>query len=143
MGVSVPRTILGGLVAGLVMNLGELAVNVWLLGDVWSGALAGLGISVGVEDLLLWGLGSFLVGIVGVWIYAAISTRYGPGSRTALRAGFAVWVVTFAYAGIGMMGISTLPAWLLPVCLVWGLVEVEVAVYLGAWLYREGELAAS
>jgi len=142
MGISVPRMILGGLVAGFVINLGELAVNVFWLGDAWSQALTGLGLEAGVGDMALWGLGSFAVGIVGLWIYAAATPRYGPGWRTALRAGFALWVATFVFAGIGMVWLNAFPGWLVAVAMIWGLVEVELGIYLGAWLYREGELAA-
>jgi hypothetical protein len=40
MGISVPRLVLSGLVAGLIINLGEVAVNVWLLGDRWAAVRA-------------------------------------------------------------------------------------------------------
>jgi hypothetical protein len=129
-------------VAGFVINLGELAVHVWWLGDTWGDILSGLGLEATVGDLVIWGAGAFILGIVGVWIYAASTPRYGSGWRNALRAGFALWVATFTYAGIGMLWMGTFPTWLVAVVLMWGLVEVEVGVYLGAWLYREGELAA-
>ena len=143
MAISVPRMILGGLVAGLVINLGELAVNVFWLGDAWNDILTRLGFEATVGDILVWGLGSFVLGIVGLWIYAASTPRYGPGWRTALRAGFALWVATFIYMGIGMMWMDVFPGWLVAVAMTWGLVEVEIGVYLGAWLYREGELAVT
>jgi hypothetical protein len=141
MGISMPRLILGGLVAGFVVNLGELAVNVFWLGDAWRDVLLALGLHVGTLDLVMCGLGSFVLGIVGVWIYAASRPRYGPGWRTALRAGLALWAVTFGYAGIGMAWMDAIPGWLTAVAVAWGLVEVLGGVYLGAWLYREGELA--
>jgi len=143
MGVNAPRMILGGLVAGFVINLGELAVNVWWLGDAWTDVLLALGLHVSVADLVVGGLGSFVLGIVGVWIYAASSARYGPGWKTSLRAGFALWVAAFGYAGMGMAWMDAFPGWLVAVAMIWGLVEVELGVYLGAWLYRSGELAAT
>lgn len=143
MGISVPRLVLSGLVAGFVINLGELAVNVWLLGDSWAAALAGIGIQLDVPALALWGVGSFVVGIVGVWIYVAIRPRYSPGGATALRAGLALWAVTYLYAAIGFMGSGVLPRGLVLGATAWGLVEMALAVYVGAWLYREGELAAT
>jgi len=141
MGINVPRMVVSGLVAGFILNLGELAVNVWLLGDAWTAVLAQLGLQVDWTSGALWGLGSFVVGIVAVWIYAAIRPRYGPGAMTALRAGVAVWAITYLYAMIGLAGTVAMPAWLLLAGLGWGLVEVALAVYVGAWLYREGELA--
>jgi hypothetical protein len=141
MGISVPRLVLSGLVAGFIINLGELAVNVWLLGRRWATVLAGMGIHLDMPALVLWGIGSFVVGIVGVWIYVAIRPRYAPGGSTALRAALAVWAVTYLYVMIGLLGASLVPKGLLLGSAAWGLVEMAVAVYVGAWLYREGELA--
>ncbi len=141
MGINTPRMIVSGLVAGFILNLGEVAVNVWLLGDAWAAVLAQLGIRLEWTAMAMWGLGSFVVGIVGVWIYVAIRPRYSPGAMTALRAAVAVWAVTYLYAAIGVLGTIALPTWLLFAGLGWGLVEMAVAIYVGAWLYREGELA--
>lgn len=141
MGISVPRIVLSGLVAGFIINLGELAVNVWLLGDAWTAALAGFGIRLDMPALVLWGLGSFVFGIVGVWIYAAIRPRYAPGGATALRAALALWAVSYLYMGVGLLGASEFPKALLLGSMAWGLVEMALAVYVGAWLYREAELA--
>ena len=142
MGISVPRLVVSGLVAGFVINLGELAVNVWLLGDAWAAALAGFGVHMGLPALALWGLGSFVVGIVGVWIYVAIRPRYAAGGSTALRAAAALWAVTYLCVGIGLLGTSQISRGLLLGSVAWGFVEMALAVYVGAWLYREGELAA-
>ncbi|NJD20765.1 MAG: hypothetical protein FIA95_15950 [Gemmatimonadetes bacterium] len=141
MGISVPRLVLSGLVAGFIINLGELAVNVWLLGDAWATALAGFGVRLDMPAMVLWGLGSFAFGIVGVWIYAAIQPRYAPGGITALRAALALWAVSYLYVGIGLMGAAAFPKGLLLAAMAWGFVEMALAVYVGAWLYREGELA--
>ena len=143
MGISTPRLLLSGLVAGFVINLCELAVNVWLLGSRWSAALASFGITLDFPALALWGVGSFVLGIVGVWIYAAIRPCYPAGAATAVRAGIALWAATYLYVCVGMMGMSAVPRGLLAVALAWGLVEMVLAVYVGAWLYREGELAAT
>jgi len=141
MGISVPRLVLSGLVAGFVINLGELAVNVWALGDAWTEALSGFGISMDLPALILWGIGSFILGIVGMWIYVAIRPSYSAGTKTAVRAGVALWAATYLYVVIGLMGTVTMPKGLLLAALVWGLVEMVLAVYVGAWLYRSGELA--
>lgn len=139
--VHLGRVLFGGLVAGLVVNLGELAVNVWLLGDAWADALGGLGLTFDAPALILWGVGSFILGIVGVWIYAATSARYGPGPRTALRAGVAVWAASFLVPSVGFLATGPLPTGLVWSTLLTGLVEVCLGVYVGSWLYREGELA--
>jgi hypothetical protein len=139
--VYLPRVVVGGLIAGFVVNLGELAVNVWIFGSRWREALAGLGLDVDAPALVLWGAGSFVLGIVGVWIYAATSARYGPGPWTALRAGVAAWAAAFLCPSVGLLGMGVFPRDLLLVSLAAGLVAVCLGVYLGAWLYREGDLA--
>lgn len=143
MGINVPRLVLSGLVAGFVINLGELAVNVWIFGDLWAEALAPFGVTLDVPALVLWGVGSFILGIVGVWIYAAIRPCYSAGAGTALRAALAMWAVTYLYVVIGLLGTGTMPRGLLLGALVWGLVEMGAAMYVGAWLYRSGELATT
>lgn len=140
MGISAGRLVFSGLVAGFVINLGELAVNVWVLGDAWAEALSGFGISLDLPSLLLWGIGSFILGIVGMWIYVAIRPTYTAGAKTAVRAGVALWAVTYLYVIIGLLGTVTMPKGLLLLALAWGLVEMVLAVYVGAWLYRSGEL---
>ena len=139
--VHLPRVIVGGLIAGLIVNLGELAANVWILGSRWREVLSGMGLTVDTAALVLWGSGSFVLGIVGVWIYAATSPRYGPGPRTALRAGIAVWAIAFLFPTAGFLGMGAFPRDLIVIGLLTGLVEVCLGTYVGAWLYREGDLA--
>ena len=52
---------------------------------------------------LAWG---FFYGVIAVWVYAAIRPRFGPGPRTALRAGLVVWLVGYLAptAGYSAMG---------------------------------------
>jgi hypothetical protein len=44
-----------------------------------------------------WITTDFLLGLVVVWLYAAMRPRFGPGPRTAMVAAAAVWFVTHAY----------------------------------------------
>jgi hypothetical protein len=141
MGISMPRLVFSGLVAGFVVNLGELGVNVWLLGDRWREVLASFGVEMALPGLALWGMGSFILGIVGVWIYVAVRPRYPSGISTAFRSALALWAVTYLYVGVGMLGTGMLPGGLVVGTVMWGLVEMFLAVYVGAWLYRTGELA--
>jgi hypothetical protein len=84
------RVILGGLLAGVVINVSESILNGVVLAKDWEAAMAALGKpqmggnQVGV--FVLWG---FLVGVFAVWLYAAIRPRYGAGPKTALCAGAA------------------------------------------------------
>ena len=82
------RVILGGLLAGVVINVFESILNGVVLAKDWEAAMAALGKPPMAGDqiavFIVWG---FLVGIFAVWLYAAIRPRYGAGPKTALCAG--------------------------------------------------------
>ena len=86
------RVIVGGLAAGLVMNIIDATTNGFLLGAQWKAETAALnpGLLAKAESGTLgWVLVDFILGILTVWVYAAIRPRLGPGPRTALTAALA------------------------------------------------------
>jgi len=85
------RVILGGLVAGLIINIFEFVLNGVILARDMEAAMTALGRQVGGSALAMFTVWCFLVGIFAVWLYAAIRPRYGAGPKTALCAGAAVW----------------------------------------------------
>ena len=135
--VNLSRVILGGIVAGIVLNISE-----WLLHDVvmkeqFRASLQALG-KTPMESgsvILWWVIWSFILGITAVWIYAAIRPRYGAGAGTAARAGVAVWVLSCLLFAIAMTNLGLFP--LMPLAIVWSLVGDIVATVAGAWLYKE------
>ncbi|HEU5251600.1 MAG TPA: hypothetical protein VFW15_16570 [Thermoanaerobaculia bacterium] len=136
------RVVLGGIVAALIVNALE-GVFGFLMRAEWEAALQSLGVSMkpGPAAFLpiVW---SFVIGILTIWLYAAIRSRYGPGPKTAIRTALAVWcfsTVTFAFA-IGSIGLF--PARLVRLMTVWSLVEVMIATTVGAWIYREEDFPA-
>ncbi len=81
---------------------------------------------------------TFALGLLAAWTYAAIRPRFGPGPKTAICAGLAVWAMSYLYAGVYVYaGIVILPAKLAWLPVVWGLVELPLATLAGAWLYKE------
>lgn len=135
------RVIGGGLLAGLVMNIGEAALHGGLLGEDDKRLFESLGVSTTPEPwqlIALIGM-TFVLGITSVWLYAAIRPRYGAGPTTAICAGLAVWVFAHVWAAVYMGAayngvIPPKQAWL-PV--VWGLFEAPLGTLAGAWLYKE------
>jgi hypothetical protein len=81
-----PRVILGGIVAGLIINLFEFILNGVILAEDMNAAISALGRHLGGPELLMFTTWAFLVGIFAVWLYAAIRPRYGAGPKTALAA---------------------------------------------------------
>jgi hypothetical protein len=141
--INTARVILGGLIAGLVMNASEAFLHAGVLGadgakllDDWKR----LGLEPDIRpSLVFWLIGiTFVLGILAVWTYAAIRPRFGAGPKTAICAGLAVWAMSYLYAAVYIdAGIVVWPPKLTWLPAAWGLVEIPVATLLGAWVYRE------
>ena len=131
------RVILGGLVAGAIINIFEFALHGAVLAKDMDTAVRALGREVGSGELLMFLAWGFLVGIFAVWLYAAIRPRYGAGAKTALCAGAAVWSLGYLLAAVTPLALHLFPRHILAIGLAVGLVEVLVGTLVGAWLYRE------
>ena len=75
--INTGRMFLAGLSAGLVVNVGEIIPNVFILAEDWelANVEAGLPASEGAGMIFWYIVPGFLLGITGVWIYAAIRPR--------------------------------------------------------------------
>ena len=131
------RVILGGLIAGVIINVFEFALHGFVLAKDMDAAVRALGREVGGGALLMFLAWGFLVGIFAVWLYAAIRPRYGAGPKTALCAGAAVWGLGYLLAAVGPIALHLFPRDIMAIGLAVGLVEVLVGTVAGAWLYRE------
>ena len=140
-GMNTSRILLGGVVAGLIMNISEAAVHAGILGADASLLYENLKLPLpdpAANIPFLIGA-TFLLGITAVWLYAAIRPRFGPGPGTALIAGLAVWVLAHLWSGIylanGLAGVVTARLAWIPVGT--GLIEAVVGTLAGAALYKE------
>lgn len=136
--INLSRAILGGLVAGVVLNIGEFLLNDVVLGAQMKEFFRRFGLpEPGSSFLIVAVLLTFVLGIVIVWIYAAIRPRLGPGVKTAICAGLLAWFCVYVYSGIINGMILQVPANFLVIALVWGAVQYTLAAIAGAWLYKE------
>ena len=132
------RVVLGGLLAGLIMNIGEFLLNTKVLGPQMMAFFSAHGFKdPGSNFIIVAVVMTFLLGIVAVWLYALIRPRLGPGVKTAIVAAFILWFGIYLYSGIiGMLLFGT-PLNMLLIGCVWGLVEYIIATIAGAWAYTE------
>ena len=137
------KLLLGGLVAGLIMNVSEFVLHAIVLAEDGAKLMEDwnrMGLSIEPSPtLLIWLVAAtFALGFLAVWTYAAIRPRFGPGPGTALCAGLAVWAMSYLYAGVYVhAGIVVVPPKLVWLPVVWSLVEVPIATVAGAFLYTE------
>ncbi len=138
--INLTRVLLGGLLAGVVINVGEGILNELILRGDWEAAMQALQLPMvggGSQGVLFLVLG-FVLGIVAVCIYASIRPRFGAGVKTAVIAGLTVWVLIYIGFGFPFLA-GVFPTKLFWISAVWGLVEVPLATVAGAWVYKENE----
>ena len=134
----------GGLLAGLIINIGEFILNEPILADDFAEVMASMNKEPpGSGAIMIFVMMSFALGIFAVWLYAAIRPRFGPGAKTAACAGLIVWGLAWLFPNIGFMAMDFFPMKLTLIVTVWGLVEVTLATVAGAWLYQESDQPAS
>jgi hypothetical protein len=137
------RVVLGGLVAGLVMLASEVVLHsVVLLAQgkalVEDWATRGLDASAALEPSIPLTAAIIMIGLIAVWVYAAIRPRFGAGPRTAFYAGCIVWAASHLFNGVYVhAGIVILPQEMVWLPVGWTFFEVQLATFIGAWLYRE------
>ena len=132
------RVILGGLLAGLVLNIGEYLLNEVVFKQQMEEMFRKINVPPPGGSFIAIAVGiTFLLGILIVCLYAMIRARYGAGPKTAICAALVIWFCVYVYCGVlnaALFGISTS---FLIIGMVWGLVEYALAAVAGAWLYKE------
>lgn len=135
------RVFLGGIVAGIVVNLGEFLFHTVVFKTQVEEAMRAAGKDPAAMEsgtaMAVWVIWCFLLGIGAVWGYAAIRPRFGAGAKTAIIAGVAAWYFACFLPSIAMMNMGMLSQNLLMMGLVWGLVEYVLATIAGAYFYKE------
>jgi hypothetical protein len=137
-GINFGRVVLGGLLAGLIIDVSEFLLNGVVFARDMDEAMRRLNLPpVGASAIAIFVIFGFFLGIATIWLYAAIRPRFGAGVKTALCAGSAVWFFAYLYPNIGQAVLGFFPVGLITISVVWGLVEMLLATAAGAWLYTE------
>jgi hypothetical protein len=138
--INMGRVLLGGLIAGVVLNVGEYLFHNVVFTDDTKNELQNLNLPAPGSDFIAKAVvATFILGIVIVYIYAAIRTRFGPGVKTAIYAGLFAWFCVYVYVGVIQNGLGFVSAKLAMIGAVWGLVEYAAGAVAGAWLYKDAE----
>jgi hypothetical protein len=136
-GINFGRVVLGGLAAGLVLNVFDFVLHGVVLKNDWDQALRALNKPpMEGSTVLVFVVLDFIIGIFMTWLYASMRPRYGPGPKTAAIAGLTVW---FAYLifNISEWPLDLWPARLVVISTVAGMFYAPLGAMAGGWLYRE------
>ena len=137
--INAGRVVLGGLLAGIIINAVEWAAYGAFLADDWARVMASLNRTMNESAAAMtvyvcWG---FLIGILAVWVYAAVRPRFGAGVGTAIKTGVLMWLLVSVQWAISVAPGGLFPRRLVAIGVVISLVELVVATVAGAWLYKE------
>jgi len=133
--------LIAGLVAGLILNIGEAALHAGILGDATTAAYTALNRTIVPNPINLGSLVvvTFLQGIVIAWLYAMIRPRLGSRFMAAACVGLAAWLFSSMYSAVYLhAGLSGLfPADIVWVPVAWELIEYPLALLAAAAVCRE------
>jgi hypothetical protein len=132
------RVLIGGLLAGVVLNIGEYLVNEVVLAEQMMEVFRRLNLPrPGGNFIVVAVILTFILGIVMVLVYAMIRPRFGPGVRTAVLVGLVAWFFVCFYCGVIYGLLLRVPTNLIVIGMIWCLVEYVLAAIAGAWAYKE------
>jgi hypothetical protein len=139
--INVSRLILGGVVAGVVLNIITGLANACILNGDFQNWANGMGNHLHPPaqpiQVSFWVVMCLMDGLVGVWIYAGMRPRLGAGPKTALLAGLLVWTAGRLCVALDMFALGVFPWQLLAGQSVLGLMAILPGVLAGAWVYKE------
>ena len=145
MAINTQKVLIGGIAAGVVMNIIDYISNAFILGarmkaesDAFKPGMsdAMMTPSVMVSYIVM----DFALGILLVWTYAAIRPRFGPGFRTAVYAALLFWVLAGIFlSGYLHMGMMSTGLWMQ--FAFFGLVNFVLSAWVGARIYTEDAAA--
>lgn len=131
------KVMIGGVVAGIVIIilnilaqvvLGERVqheMNAWMPGSTDRMNLSGTAVAAGIVM-------KFIIGIILVWLYAAVRPRFGAGPRTAV----CVWILgAIFFSDFPLMGMISVLSYV--ILEVMQFLSFLVATLVGARIYTE------
>ncbi len=141
MAINASKVVVGGLAAGVVANILGFVLFGMLLAPRMEAeatavapALQGRGMAGGAIATNV--VATFIIGLLLVWLYAAMRPRFGPGPMTAVYAALVVWLCGFLFhldwLLFGMMTPTTYV-----MAAVAALVQLIGAAEVGGMLYKE------
>lgn len=133
------RVVLGGLAAGLIINVSGMMLAHFVLGAEYVEAFKAK--MQPQSDALMFARHvslRFWFGLLAVFIYAGFRPRLGPGPWTAVAAGVTVFLAAGVVLLLTLGDLGLLTGRRFWIAAAWTLAELVVATLAGAWIYREG-----
>ena len=136
MAINTGKVLVGGVVAGVVMNVIDFIVNMFIVGDRMKAETDAFkpGLSdqmMSTNTMISYIVMDFVLGFALIWTYAAIRPRFGPGIKTASYAAILFWILAGIFlSGYLHMGMMSTGLWFTFAFL--GLVNFLLSAWAGA-----------
>jgi hypothetical protein len=134
------RVLLGGIVAGIVIDVLSWIVDGVILKSQWAAANQGNFTTNQILGFCVLGL---IAGLLIIWFYAACKPRLGTRYRTALNVGLAAWILAYVLPNAAYLYVTAHQHNLMVFTTLGNLVEVLAGTFIGAALYKESAVAAA
>lgn len=135
------RIVVGGLIAGLIINAGGMLLAA--LAGAPNDSAGSLASFNGATPLPVAILRGFLLGVFSVLLYASLRPHMKPGPRTAITAGLLAFIFGVLFPPFGTSLTPAESAAALLAATIGQAVVLPVATLAGAWLYRDERDSAS
>jgi len=94
--MNVKSVFIGGLLAGLIINISETILNIPVLGAQSEAAMKALNLPpVGTGPIVVFIIGGFVLGRTLACLHAAVTPRSGPGPKTGIIAPMILWFLAY------------------------------------------------
>ena len=136
--INTGRVVLGGLLAAVIVFVSTaarvLVLREQIVGFIENHGLQGIDQTEGIIFLAVY---SAALGVLIVWLYAALRPRFGAGSTTAILGGLFYWISIDLVPYAALLRFDLIPIGGVLVHWIWTVVEMPVASLVGAWIYQE------
>ena len=136
--INLKGVIIGGLVAGVVLNVVDFLLFGVMLKDQMAAMMQAMGKPAMSTNTMIWyTFLDFVFGIYLVWVYAAIRPRFGAGPGTAVKAGLIAWVLSGLLHALFEAPMGMMPQNTMILVTAVALVQQPLAAAIGAKFYTE------
>ncbi len=142
--INMMKVLVGGLIAGVVLNIIDGVLFGYLLKDQMAAAMASLNRPAMTNAQIPWFVFlDFVAGVFLVWLYAAVRPRFGAGPATAAKAGLAGWFLAGLLPTLFMWPMHLMPQNLTVITLVVGTAATPPTCVVGSSNTRRARAAPS
>ena len=136
--INMRKVIIGGLIAGVVLNVIDTVLYGVVLKDQMAAAMTAMNKPAMSNAQIPWFVFlDFVFGVFLVWAYAAMRPRFGAGPGTAAKVGVAVWFAAGLMPTLFMWPSEIPPHNIAIIGTIASLISAPLATVVGAKFYTE------